>query len=144
MEISSYFRFLTYIMYDLCFHLTSFFTLYDKKYSIISNFSLIDTFCVNLVVRILLDAMNLKIKIPGRVKASSTPTLTTTCLNCKHLFSRYKKYLRFSLALAHFIPSWLVWAKSECTVQIALPKWPINQFKNSSAKKTTSTKSLLS
>ena len=26
------------------------------------------------------------------------------------------------------IPSWLVWAEIECTVHVALPKWPMNQF----------------
>ena len=33
-----------------------------------------------------------------------------------------------TLALVHLIPSWLVWAKIECTVHDALPKWPINRF----------------
>ena len=27
------------------------------------------------------------------------------------------------------VPLWLVWTSIECTVHVALPKWPINQFK---------------
>ena len=29
----------------------------------------------------------------------------------------------------HLILSWLVWADIECAVHVALPKWPINNFK---------------
>ena len=35
----------------------------------------------------------------------------------------------YFLDLVHLIPSWLILAKIECTVHIALPKQPINQFK---------------
>ena len=31
------------------------------------------------------------------------------------------------------IPSWLVWAEIECTVNVALPKQPIYQLKSNSA-----------
>jgi hypothetical protein len=32
------------------------------------------------------------------------------------------------LILIDLVPSWLVWADIECTMQVALPKRPINQF----------------
>ena len=35
----------------------------------------------------------------------------------------------YSLTLVHLIPSWLVCSETECTVHVALPKWPMNQFK---------------
>ena len=35
----------------------------------------------------------------------------------------------YSITLVHLIPSWLVCSETECTVHVALPKWPMNQFK---------------
>ena len=32
-------------------------------------------------------------------------------------------------SFGHLIPFWLIWAKTECTVHLSLPKRPINQFK---------------
>ena len=39
-----------------------------------------------------------------------------------------QKALSYSLALVHSIHSWLVWAEIECTVHIAMPKRPFDQF----------------
>ena len=36
--------------------------------------------------------------------------------------------LSYHLAMVHSIPSWLVWEEIECTVHIAPPNRPINQF----------------
>ena len=49
-----------------------------------------------------------------------------------HLLEFYcifgKTLTTYSLAFVHLIPSWLVWAEIECTVHVALPKWPISKL----------------
>ena len=41
-----------------------------------------------------------------------------------------KSTQNYLLALAHWIPSWLVWAEIECKMHVSLPKQPpISQFK---------------
>ena len=56
-------------------------------------------------------------KIPSSGNSALTPNTTRNLVTV------------YFLALVHFIPSWLVWAKIECRVDVALPKQPITQFK---------------
>ena len=45
------------------------------------------------------------------------------------LFSQKRSYNNTVYILGHSILSWLVWAETKMTMNAALPKWPVNQYK---------------
>ena len=53
--------------------------------------------------------------------------LYTTC--SPYILQKEELLTKIYLCQVHLIPFWLVFAKFKCMVHVALPKWPIIQFK---------------